>query len=150
TVSDWVAGFSSDFGRPLRIDTSVRLDDNDLNLNRIDARVLSTFGRLKASARYYRLDEQISSVGASDEGIDIEAEFRLTDSYSFIYGRQRDISDNRDLRHTFGIAYEDDCSRFEIAYQRSESVDRTLGPNDQIRFRFALKTLGQFGSQDTD
>lgn len=150
TVSDWVAGLSADFGNPLRIETRVRLDDDDLNLNRLDARVSSRIGRLRGSIRYYKLDERISTADLSDEGIDIRGELGLTDQYSLVYGRQRDISDGRDLRHTFGIAYEDDCSRFEIAYERSEAVDRSLGPNDSIRFRFALKTLGEFGSRDTD
>ncbi|MEO1641862.1 MAG: LPS assembly protein LptD [Pseudomonadota bacterium] len=150
TVSDWVAGFSADFGNPLRLETRLRLDDDDLNLNRIDARVSSRIGRLRGSIRYYRLDERLSIQGLSDEGVDVRGEVSLTDTYSLVYGRQRDISDGRDIRHTFGVAYEDDCSRFEIAYERSESIDRRLGPNDSIRFRFALKTLGEFGSRDTD
>lgn len=150
TVSDWVGGLSADFGDPLKLETRVRLDDDDLNLNRIDARITSSIGRVQGTARYFRINERISANGEPDEGLDLSADFRLTDTYSFIYERQRDISDGRDLRHTFGIAYEDDCSRFEIAFQRSESVDRTIGPNDSIRFRFALKTLGEFGSRDTD
>lgn len=150
TVSDWVAGFSADFGNPLRIETRVRLDDDDLNLNRIDARVSSRIGRLRGSVRYYKLDDRLTPLDLSDEGIDIRGEVRMTDQYSLVYGRQRDISDGRDVRHSLGIAYEDDCSRFEIAYERSESIDRRLGPNDSLRFRFSLKTLGEFGSRDTD
>lgn len=150
TVSDWVAGFSADFGRALRVETSMRLDDDDLNLNRIDARVSSRIGRLKGSARYYRIDERVSSTGSIDEGIDIDSEIAITERYSFLYERRRDISDNRDLSHLFGIAYEDDCSRFEIAYERSEANDRTIGPNESIRFRFVLTTLGGIGSRDVD
>ena len=56
----------------------------------------------------------------------------------------------RDLNHKFGIAYEDDCSRFEVAFERSEAVDRTLGPSDSVKFRFSFKTLGNFGSNDVD
>ena len=59
-------------------------------------------------------------------------------------------SDPRDIRQSLGFAYEDDCSRFEIAFERSEAIDRTLGPEDSIKFRFALKTLGGFGSNDVD
>ena len=143
TVSDWVGGLSADFGGPRKVETRVRLDDDDLNLNRIDARISSCIGRFRGRARYFRIDERISAIGEPDEGVDLSADYRLTDTYSFIYERQRDISDGRDLRHTFGIAYEDDCSRFEIAFQRSEAVDRSIG-------RFALKTLGEFGSRDTD
>ena len=150
TVSDWVAGLSADFGNPLKVETRVRLDDDDLNLNRIDARVSSSFWRLNGSVRYFKVDERISASTVADEGIDIRGEFQLTDTYSFVYGRQRDITDDRDVRHTFGLAYEDDCSRFELAFERSESIDRRLGPTDSLRFRFSLKTLGDFGTNDVD
>ncbi|MEM7492095.1 MAG: LPS assembly protein LptD [Pseudomonadota bacterium] len=150
TVSDWVAGFSADFGNPLQIETSIRLDDDSLDVNRVDASVSSQIWRLSASARYYRLNERLSSTGVIDEGVDIEGEVEITENYSFIYGRRRDITDERDLRHLFGIAYQDDCSRFEIAYERSETNDRSIGPNESIRFRFVLQTLGGLGSSDVD
>ncbi|MEM9054052.1 MAG: LPS assembly protein LptD [Pseudomonadota bacterium] len=150
TVSDWVGGLSADFGRPLKLETRVRLDDDDLNLNRIDAKISSNFWRLNGSVRYFKVDERISASNVADEGIDVRGEVQLTESYSFVYGRQRDITDDRDVRHTFGLAYEDDCSRFELAFERSESTDRRLGPTDALRFRFSLKTLGDFGSSELD
>jgi len=188
TQSDWVAGVSADFGRPLRLETRFRFGDDNAQsgyqINRIDARLTSNWNRLRGSVRYYRLDGGIApansvtvdadNTGDTDEGIDIRAEFKLTDSYSLVYGRKRDIGGSpfvvpdpitgrplldadgneiianvgRDLLHRFGVAYEDDCSRFEIAYERSEALDRTLGPNDSIKFRFSLKTLGDFGTKD--
>ncbi|MEL6858401.1 MAG: LPS assembly protein LptD [Pseudomonadota bacterium] len=160
TVSDWVAGVSADFGRPLKIETRVRLDDDDLALNRIDARIRTNFWRLRSDARYYSITGDVTDSRFSDEGIEVTAEFKVTDNYYFLYGLSRDISgranasgrtsDPRDIRQTLGIAYEDDCSRFELAFERSEAIDRTLGPQDSIKFRFALKTLGDFGSDDTD
>jgi len=160
TVSDWVAGISADFGNPLRIETRVRLDDDDLSLNRIDARVRTNFWRLRGNARYYRIDGDITNFGLDDEGIQVRADFKVTDNYYFLYGLSRDISgrvdpagnlsDPRDISQSIGVAYEDDCSRFEISFERSEAVDRTLGPTDSIRFRFALKTIGGLGSNDID
>lgn len=150
TVSDWVGGITADFGNPLRIEARVRLDDDDLAANRIDARLRSAFWRLDGQVRYYKISGDVLNTGVDDEGVDMRGQLRMTDQYYFVYGRQRDISGNRDLRHTFGIAYEDDCSRFEIAYERSERNDRTLGPDESIKFRFSLLTLGDFGSQDVD
>jgi len=160
TVSDWVAGLSADFGNPLRIETRVRLDDDDLKLNRIDARVDTNFWRFRANARYYRIDGGITSSGLNDEGIQVNADFKVTDNYYFLYGLSRDISgrvnsqgvlsDPRDISQSIGVAYEDDCSRFEVSFERSEAIDRTLGPTDSIKFRFALKTLGGVGSNDVD
>lgn len=159
-ASDWVAGLSADFGNPLQLETRVRFDDEDGSLNRVDARVKTRWGRLNGQVRYYKISGDITSSGGDDEGVDLKAEVRLTDQYYFVYGRQRDIagqisaagvkSPGRDLRHSIGMAYEDDCSRFEIVFERSEAVDRTLGPNDSLKFRFSLKTLGDFGSTDVD
>lgn len=160
TVSDWVAGLSADFGNPLKIETRVRLDDDDLALNRIDARIKTNLWRFRGQARYYNIDGDITNIGFSDEGIDMRADVRVTDRYYLVYGLSRDISgrtnrsgtrtDPRDIRQSLGVAYEDDCSRFEVVFERSEAVDRTLGPQDSLKFRFSLKTLGNFGSQDVD
>ncbi len=160
TVSDWVAGVSADFGKPLKIETRVRLDSDDFALNRIDARIKTNFWRVRSNARYYSIAGDVTDSGFSDEGIEVTADFKVTDNYYFLYSLSRDISgradstgrtsDPRDIRQSLGVAYEDDCSRFEIAFERSEAIDRTLGPQDSIKFRFALKTLGDFGSNDTD
>ena len=160
TVSDWVAGLSADFGNPLRLETRVRLDDDDLSLNRIDARVSTDFWRFRGNARYYSISGDITNFGLDDEGIQVTADFKVTDNYYLLYGLSRDISgrvdrngnlsDPRDISQSLGIAYEDDCSRFEVSFERSEAIDRTLGPTDSIKFRFALKTLGGLGSNDVD
>ncbi|MBO6688228.1 MAG: LPS-assembly protein LptD [Henriciella sp.] len=160
TTSDWVAGISADFGNPLRLETRVRLDDDDFKLNRIDARVNTNIWRFRGNARYYRIDGGVTSSGLNDEGIQVTADFKVTDNYYFLYGLSRDISgrvnsagalsDPRDISQSIGLAYEDDCSRFEVSFERSEALDRTLGPTDSIKFRFALKTLGGLGSNDVD
>lgn len=160
TVSDWVAGLSADFGRTLQVDTRVRLDDDDLALNRIDARVRTNFWRLRGNARYYSISGDVTTSGFDDEGIELSGDLRVTDNYYLLYGLSRDMSgrvdrsgnqtDPRDIRQSVGVAYEDDCSRFEVSFQRSEAVDRSLGPTDSILFRFSLKTLGGLGSGDVD
>lgn len=150
TSSDWVGGVSADFGPILRVNTRVRLDDEGLNLNRIDTRISTSYKRLRATAQYFKVDSRISPTGVPDEGVFMRGELRVAKQYSLIYGRLRDIEDGRDALHEFGIAYEDDCSRFELLYQRNELSDRTLGPSENFSFRFSLKTLGAFGSNEFD
>jgi LPS-assembly protein len=150
TSSDWVAESTADFGRALRVDTRVRLDDDGFKLNRIDARLTTNYKRLRAVGQYYNISERISPLGRPDEGIFLRGEMRVTDRYSLVYGQLRDITANLNAKREFGIAYEDDCSRFEIIYQRSELVDRTLGPSESIQFRFSLKSIGDFGSSEFD
>ncbi len=150
TSSDWIIAATADFGRKLRIDTHARLDEDGFSLNRIDAKISSNYKRLRAVAQYYKVDERISTTGKSDEGIFLRGEFRVTSQYSVFAGQLRDISDNLNAKQEYGIAFEDDCSRFEIVYQRSELQDRTLGPEENIQFRFSLKTIGDFGSSEFD
>ncbi|MEZ5954586.1 MAG: LPS assembly protein LptD [Hyphomonas sp.] len=150
TSSDWVVSNSADFGRPLRIETRMRLDEDGFSLNRIDARFSTNFKRLRATGQYYKIDQRISPLGRDDEGIFLRGEVRVTDRYSLIYGELRDIAEDIDARKEIGIAYEDECSRLELVYSRSEIRDRTLGPSENIQIRFSLKTLGEFGSNEFD
>ena len=150
TSSDWIAAATADFGNPLRIDTKMRLDDDGFSLNRIDARITTQTKRFRATGQYYKISERISPGGVEDEGVFLSGELRVTKRYSLIYGQLRDIAANSNARKEIGIAYEDECSRLELVYQRSELRDRTLGPSENIQIRFSLKTLGQFGSSEFD
>ena len=150
TSSDWVAAATADFGNPLKIETRMRLDDDGFELNRIDARVSTSTKRFRATGEYYKINERISPYGQPDEGIYLRGELKVTNRYSLIFGQLRDIAANLNATKEIGIAYEDDCSRLELVYSRSELIDRTLGPSENIQVRFSLKTLGQFGSSEFD
>ena len=150
TSSDWLASVSADFGSLLNIDTKMRLDDEGFNLNRIDATISTQTKRLRAAAQYYKIDERVSPGGRGEEGIFIRGELRLTERYSVVFGQLRDIADNLNAQNEIGIAYEDECSRLELVYGRSELIDRTQRPSENIMIRFSLKTLGEFGSSSFD
>ena len=150
TSSDWVASASLDLGRKLKLSSRVRLDDDDLALNRLDLRASTSFSRFRAVGQYYKIDQRISPMGEPDEGVYVRGEVRVTDSYSVIFGQLRDITDDIDAKQEIGLAYSDDCSRFELVFSRNELRDRTLGPSENIQFRFTLKSLGNFGSGGFD
>lgn len=150
TSSDWIIAATADFGPRLKVTTQARLDEDGFSLNRIDTKITSNFKRFRGVAQYYKVDERIATTGRADEGIFMRGELRITDQYSIIAGQLRDIEDNLNARQEYGIAFEDDCSRFELVYQRSEMVDRTLGPEESIQFRFSLKSIGDFGSSEFD
>ena len=147
TSSDWVGSVSADFGPILRLETRLRLDEDSFAVNRIDAKASTRFWRVAASARYFRVDEDIRpTVPTADEGIDFSARLKLTKNYSVNYRQLRDFTAGNDILQSVGMAYTDNCSRFEIIYQRRETVDRTLGRENAVLFRFSLLTLGEFGT----
>ncbi|RIJ15660.1 LPS-assembly protein LptD [Henriciella mobilis] len=150
TSSDWVGAFALELGNPLSIQAKVRLDDETLEMNRIDTGLNLSLDRVKANALYYQIKQDVSQSGQRQEGVLLTSEVSVTDNYFLLYGLQRDIEGNRDIRHSLGVGYEDDCSRFELVFERSEQIDRQLGPSDSVLFRFALKSLGNVGSSNFD
>ena len=150
TSSDWVAFSSLDLGRPFRLETNLRFDQDDFQVNRVDARLTADIWRVRGGVQYFQINEDITRSGQREEGVALDALFELTDNVSLVYSRLRDIEDGFDTREGVGLRYTDGCSLFEIVYQRSDQRDRELGPNESIRFRFSLLTLGEFGSQNVD
>lgn len=150
TASDWIGGFALDLGNPFTFKTKIRLDDEDLELNRIDTSIDMRFDRFKASALYYQIDPEVTQAGIRQEGVVLDTEVKLTDNYFAQYSLRRDIENNRDIRQSLGIGYQDDCSRFTLLFVRSELVDRQIGPSDSILFVFSLKSLGNVGSSNFD
>lgn len=146
TSSDWVASTSLKMGSALQLNSRVRLNEDDLSLSRLDMRASTSFNRFRAVGQYYKIDPRISPAGTSDEGIYLRGEIDIAGGYSVIFSQLRDISRNVDTRQELGIAYTDDCARFEIIYDRSEVRDRTLGPQESFQIRFSLLSLGNFGS----
>ena len=150
TASDWVANTEIDLGEGLRLQANMRLDDDTLELNRIDAKVETAFWRFQGSAQYFRLSDTLRPSGDGEEGALVRASFRLSDNFAVSYSQRRDIENAFDTSRIFGLSYHDDCSIFTVGYEQRGSRDRDLGPSESISFRFTLRTLGAFGSSELD
>lgn len=145
--SDWLATASLSLGQALQLSTRVRLDQDDLSVSRVDMRASTSINRLRAAAQYYKVEGRISpSGGLPDEGLYLRGELNVADNYSIVFSQLRDITRNLNAEREIGLAYTDDCARFELVYRRNERRDRTLGPSESFQFRFSLLSLGDFGS----
>lgn len=150
TTSDWMAGASFSAGRTLKVDTGMRFDDESFELNRIDARMSTNVWRLNGQAQYFKIRDEITETQRTEEGIILTGKFEMSDRWSIVYNRARDIDRGLDSNHGLGLQYHDDCSVFEVVYQQSDNRDRELGPSESVTFRFRLKSLGALGSRDVD
>ncbi len=156
TSSDWLANVAVDFRAPVRIDARARFDDEDFSLNRLDAGLGARLGPLRASGRYFLIDDSIAPTAelppeatpGQIEGFLVSSELKITKNYSLLYSQRRNITASQNLSQVFGVAYEDECSRFELVFTRRENANAVLGSNDSIQFRFSLKNLGDFGTGD--
>lgn len=150
TVSDWLASFSVDVTENFSFDAKLRLDDDSLALNRLDTALDFDFERARAKAIYYRIDESITRSGIRQEGLFLLGEVNVTENILVLFELQREFEQDINIRQAFGFAFEDDCSRFELVYERQGTQNRELGPSESIVFRFGFKTIGELGSRNFD
>ena len=146
-ASDWVGGVFVNLGPNLSANVRGRLRDGSTALQRLDAGVTAQHGRFSGSVRYFVVDGVLNNGDRLEEAsADVSA--RLVNGWSAQFGFRRDLDSNTNLSQRLAMVYSDECSFLEIAYTRSETFDRRLGPNEGIRIRVGLSTLGVIGGGD--
>jgi LPS-assembly protein len=142
--SDWVGAVNTDFGRSFGAQVRLRLDDQTLEVQRVDADVRAALWRINAHARYFNIDDSRTAGDprqeiSGDLGVDLVRGWRLA------AGLRRDLDSGTNISQEIRAVYEDDCTFLEIAYTRTETFDRRLGPDEGIRVRIGLRSLGLSG-----
>jgi LPS-assembly protein len=142
--SDWIAGLSGDLGPAFGAAVRLRMDDDSLEVRRVDASVRTEIGPVSAVGRYFSLDSDLAGGDPSEEvagsvGLD------LTRRWNLSYGLRRDLDSDINLSQNTRLTYRDDCMFLEFVYSRTETQDRSLGPSEGFQIRFGLSTLGVFG-----
>jgi len=148
TKSDYVTSVKARLGDRLQAEARMRVTD-DMKVDRVDLDASANIWRIRGSARYFRVASPSSS-SAGQEGVLLNGSFRIDDRWSAIISQQRNITDNLDIRLQAGLAYYDECSYFSLAYERSNTLDRSLGPSESIQFRFVLTGLGGVAGDEFD
>ncbi|HYD89507.1 MAG TPA: LPS assembly protein LptD [Vitreimonas sp.] len=144
--TDWVAAGQVDLGRNFGAEARVRLEDETLDIQRVDLGVRGAVGRFTGYARYYRVDEalQFEPTDPNEElttslGVDLARGWRMQASLT------RDLDSDINLRQDIRAIYEDDCTFLEISYTRRETQLGALGPDEGLQIRIGLRSLGVFG-----
>jgi LPS-assembly protein len=144
TRSDYIAAASADFrhfGGTIR----ARLDDESLDIVRLDAAARAAVGPIAADARYFQVERTLRG-GDPKEQVQANISYALTKRWRASFGGLRDLNSNKNLSQIASLSYQDNCTFFEFGYRRSETRDRRLGPNDGFELRIGLTTLGMVGS----
>ncbi|HVZ99769.1 MAG TPA: LPS assembly protein LptD [Caulobacterales bacterium] len=144
-ATDYVGAINADLGRAFAADVRFRLDDETLQVQRLDADVRAAVGRFTANARYYRIDDTLALAGDPKSEITGSVGVRIVNGWRAQLGLRRDLDSDINLQQEISAIYEDDCTFLQIAYTRSETLDRRLGPNEGIQIRVGLRSLGVLG-----
>jgi LPS-assembly protein len=144
--SDWVAGVQADLGSGFGAAARFRLDDETLDVERVDMSVRASVGRFNGGVRYFGLDEGLLA-DPTDPHQEISAHVgvELARGWRMQFGLTRDLDSDINLSQDIRAIYEDDCTFLEIAYTRSETQRGTIGPDEGLQIRIGLRSLGVFG-----
>ncbi|MFT3726446.1 MAG: LPS assembly protein LptD [Terricaulis sp.] len=145
-ASDYVAGVETDLGHVFGASASIRLDDENLNVQRLDLGVRAAAGRFTVNARYFNRNDSIyTSTTDPNEEITAQVGVDLVRGWRAQFGLTRDLDSDINLRQEIAAIYEDDCTFLEITYSRSDTQAGTIGPDEGIQIRVGLRSLGVFG-----
>jgi LPS-assembly protein len=144
--SDWVAGVQADLGSGFGAEARFRLDDETLDVERVDMSVRASAGRFNGGVRYFGIDESLLA-DPTDPHQEISAHVgvELARGWRMQFGLTRDLDSDINLSQDIRAIYEDDCTFLEIAYTRSETQRGTIGPDEGLQIRIGLRSLGVFG-----
>jgi len=145
-TSDWVAATQIDLGRNFGAEARIRLDDETLDVQRLDLGVRAAAGRFSAVARYFTIDESlVLTPDTPNEEVSAMIGVELARGWRMQFGVTRDLDSDINLRQDIRAIYEDDCTFLEISYTRTETERGTIGPDEGLQIRIGLRSLGVFG-----
>ncbi len=142
--SDYIGVAAIDLGRHFGGSVRARLESDDLDVAQLDAGVRASIWRISGSARYYSSNAALSA-GEPSEEIGTTIGIQLIRGWRLQFGDRRNLSSDINLGQELRAIFEDDCTYLELAYTRTETQDRTLGPNEGFQIRVGLRTLGAIG-----
>ena len=144
-TSDWVAAVQADLGSGFGAEARFRLEDETLDLQRIDLGVRASMGRFTLATRYFGVDETLAPPDDPSQQVAAQLGVDLARGWRMQLGVTRDLDSDINLRQDIRAIYEDDCTFLEIAYTRNDTERGTIGPDEGIQIRIGLRSLGVFG-----
>lgn len=141
--SDYVAGATIDTGLGPRITASGRFDNADFAINRGEIEATAALGPVSASTAYlYLRNNPYSPTLASASVVRGAGSINLTDNWRAFGSLIYDISNATIAGDSLGIAYDNECLTFSIAYNEMRAGYTDVTPSRWLLFRLQLRTLG--------
>ena len=143
--SDIVGSLRVSDGAGVSAGVAIRLDEEDLDLNRseVDLTISQTDYSVRASYTFteaqpnYRFDQDRHEVTGTGS-------LRLDENWRVFGSASYDIESSELFKHGFGIGYDNDCFSFSLSY--SDNDNRITGENtgSTIGVSLGLRTIGGF------
>ncbi len=143
--SDFVASLQLDTGDGFALGTGFRLDEQDFSVRRaeVTGRVIQQDYSVAASYAFtqaqpnYRFERDRHEVSVSGS-VKLDENWRAFGSSAY------DVVENSFVRNAAGIAYDDSCFSFSVAYSHENPKFSSGTDEHKINFSLGLRTIGGF------
>ncbi len=142
--SDYVGRVSFDSGVGPRLDFRGRFDEDSFEIQRGEIEATNAIGPLTASASYLFLREYPNdpdaltpiSVLRGAASLSLHENWRLFGTMAY------DLKNEKIASDSIGLAYDDSCVTFSVAYSETREDYSDIIASRQINFLLSLRTLG--------
>lgn len=113
----------------------------EVGLNLYSARAQGYF-------RYYYDESPMDGVDRED--VIAFGRLLVTRNWGVTGGAVYDVANSVARFSSIGLLYVDECVTLEIVYERENTINRAIGPNDSVSVRLTLATFGDVGYRQYD
>lgn len=143
--SDYVASASLNNGQGLTVGIGGRFDEKDVTLRRGDLSASYASRDYSLSGSYVFIEAQ-PNYSAPDDRHEVNgaASVRLTENWRTFGSFAMDLEYGTVYRQGIGLAYDDSCFSFSVAYYENENRYTGLATDSLLVFRLGLRTIGDY------
>lgn len=145
-TSDYVGSMTLDTGAGYFLTARGRLDAGDLEVNQAQLSATGKFGDVTASASYLYLREQpaiaSSNSGTPTNTVSGRVSWQTNENWRVFGSLAWDLQAGQMAGNGLGIAYDDECTTFSVAYSQITSDYTDLATSQTVMVNLELRTLG--------
>lgn len=142
-VSDYVGRLTVDTGIGPRFTARGRFDESDFSMQRAEVEATNAIGPVTASMSYLYLRDfpNNESVVSPTSVVRGAASINLIDNWRLYGSLAYDITNSALASDSLGIAYDNSCFTFAVAYSETREDYSDVGAQRRLNFLIQLRTL---------
>jgi LPS-assembly protein len=144
--SDYVVSAQVNSVSGISVRTGARFDEKSLEIRRTDIGAAFASPKLTAGVNYSFIDAQ-PNYGFTNDRHEVTTlgSVKFADYWRAFGAVTYDMETNAVVSDRIGIAYDDSCFSFSIAYKENRQEFTNAQVNQSISFRLGFRTIGNYG-----
>ncbi len=144
--SDYVASAQFNTGTGLSIRTAGRFDEKNLEVRRAETGITFASPKFSGNINYAFIDAQPNYGFATDRHqVSTSGSIKLGEYWRAFGSVTYDVETSSVIGDSIGIAYDDSCFSFSVAYSENKRQFTGEQVNQAISFSLGFRTIGNYG-----